>query len=111
MFVFFEKKGFETEHCNFLVQSQILTPQEIHMFEGNADIAKYSHWKMIFSTRVDGDAASAFHSKCDGKSPILFVVKSKTYNNVFGGYSHIAFRSVGPWIRDDSMKNWLFRVR
>ena len=81
------------------------------MLEGNADIAKYAHWRLMFSTRVDGDAGSTFHSKCDGQAPILVVVKSKTYNNVFGGYSHIAFRSVGGHVRDDSMKNWLFRVR
>ena len=81
------------------------------MLEGNADIAKYSNWTLIFDTRVDGDAASTFHSKCDGKSPILVVVKSKTYNNVFGGYSHIAFQSSGEYVPDDLMKNWLFRVR
>ena len=95
------------------VESNILTTKEIQLLKANTDIAKYSHWKLIFSGRVDGDGASKFHTKCDGKKPILVVVKSKSYDNVFGGYSHLSFHGpiTGRWIGDNSMKNWLFRVR
>ena len=92
------------------VQSQILTTQERAMLLSRSDISKYSNWKMIFNTQTDSDSAAVFHSKCDGKSPVLVVVKS-TYNYVFGGYSVIAFDSSDRCPADPSKKNWLFRVR
>ena len=98
--------------CSLVIPSQILTTKEKALLFTHPDIQKHK-WKIIFNTKNHGDSSSAFHSQCDGKAPVLFVIKSKDYNHVFGALSHIPFesKSSGCWRRDDSFKNWIFRVR
>ena len=42
----------------------------------------------LFSTSTDGDSASQFHSKCDGKSNSLVLVKTKAGKR-FGGFTSL----------------------
>ena len=46
---------------------------------------KQSKINLLFDTTKDGDNASTFHNKCDGKSPTLVIIKSNS-NYKFGGY-------------------------
>lgn len=56
---------------------------------------KPSKIKLLFDTKRDGDYASTFHDKCDGKCPTLVVIKSNT-GYIFGGYVTSA------WIANNS---------
>ncbi len=43
-------------------------------------------WKLIYRATVDGFSAANFHSKCDGKSNTLTIIKSMN-SCIFGGYT------------------------
>lgn len=52
-------------------------------------------FQILFNTKIDGDNASTFHDKCDGKSPTLIIIKSNS-ENIFGGYV------TSPWSANNS---------
>jgi len=61
-------------------------------------IGNDSNWVLCWQASTHGWAASTFHSRCDGKSHTITVIRKDPY--VFGGYTDI------PWCK------WLFpRVR
>ena len=47
----------------------------------------------IYQATVDGDTTAKFHSKCDGHSNNLIVIKS-TNNKIFGGFTSLAYHSL-----------------
>jgi hypothetical protein len=47
----------------------------------------------------DGFKGSDFHSKCDGISNILTVIKAKN-GNIFGGFTEQEWHSEGDWVTD-----------
>ena len=59
---------------------------------------KQSKINLLFDTTKDGDNASTFHNKCDGKSPTLVIIKSNS-NYKFGGYV------TASWIANNSNIN------
>ena len=54
-----------------------------------------SNWALCWQASTHGWSASTFHSRCDGKSHTITVIRKEPY--VFGGYTDI------PWCK------WLFR--
>jgi len=63
----------------------------------------------LFVASEDGDAASKFHSACDGKGPTVIIVQSTT-GNVFGGYSDVSWTSSSGAYATTS-NSFLFRLR
>lgn len=51
--------------------------------------------ELIFDTAADGDSIDAFKSKCEGKFPTLFIIKTDV-GSVFGGYATSAWKENGP---------------
>jgi hypothetical protein len=51
-------------------------------------------WSLLYRATRDGFDPKDFHSKCDGKSPTLTILKSKEYEFVFGGYTESAWSSL-----------------
>ena len=47
-------------------------------------------FKLIYRASRDGFSANSFHLKCDNRSKTLTVIKSNN-NNIFGGYSDLAW--------------------
>ena len=45
-----------------------------------------NEWQLIYRGSRDGFTANSFHSKCNGKSKTLVIIKSN-YNYIFGGYT------------------------
>jgi hypothetical protein len=41
--------------------------------------------KLIYNFKIYGSSAKIFHSQCDGKSPTLYIIKTKK-GYKFGGY-------------------------
>ena len=46
--------------------------------------------KLLYSASKDGDSAEIFHSLCDGKAPLVVLIKT-TKNVIFGGYTEAPY--------------------
>ena len=46
--------------------------------------------KLLYSASKDGDSAEVFHSLCDGKAPLVVLIKT-TKNVIFGGYTEAPY--------------------
>jgi hypothetical protein len=63
-----------------------------------------------YQATVDGFHASQFHTKCDGITRLLVVVKNNN-NFVFGGFTTVAFRSNNnAWIASNDKASFLFSL-
>jgi len=62
----------------------------------------------IFVASEDGQAASNFHSACDGKGPTVVIVLT-TSGNIFGGYAATSWTSSGSYV--SAPTSFLFRLR
>ena len=77
-------------------QESELTKNECYLLLNWLNNAKLKFTK-IYCTKRDGDSASKFHEKCDGKSPTITIIKTSKGIR-FGGYTNI------PWIKSNSWK-------
>jgi len=62
----------------------------------------------IYVASMDGDSATDFHDKCDGKGPTVVIVETTT-GNVFGGYSSLSWKYSGFYKRAPT--SFLFQLR
>ena len=76
-----------------LKQSKILNDDDISLLISWLP-NKPSKINLLFDTTKDGDNASTFHNKCDGKNPTLVIIKSDS-NCKFGGYV------TAPWVANN----------
>lgn len=61
---------------------------------------QYKVSTLLYRSTRDGFDATAFHSKCDNKGPTITIVKSKSNDTVFGGFSSVSWNSLGLYIAD-----------
>lgn len=93
------EKNEEDDKNNLFRKSNIITSESkkiILNFLKNKPIKS----KLLFDSKKDGDSAKTFHSKCDGKNPTIYIVKSKS-GYVFGGYLSIPWNSISKHFRDE----------
>ena len=67
--------------------------------------------KMLFSTKIDGDLAATFHSKCDGMADTLIVALgggNSQEPRIFGGFAHPPWHSRSEWTADLTRSSFLF---
>ena len=50
-----------------------------------------SRFVRCWHAKIDGSAASIFHSNCDGKGPTVTIIKYGSY--IFGGYTDVSWYS------------------
>jgi hypothetical protein len=50
-------------------------------------------WSLLYRGTRDGFGAKDFHTKCDGKSSTLTIIKAKSSDNIFGGYTEAKWES------------------
>ena len=62
----------------------------------------------MYRATQDGFTANEFHSKCDGESKTITIIKTNT-NYVFGGYTSSAWNSEGDYIFDSNA--FIFSLR
>ena len=65
------------------------------------EFPKDQKWQRIYKASIDGFKASDFHTKCDGKSNTLTVIKSES-GNIFGGFTVKEWHSRGENVTDPS---------
>ena len=93
------EKNEKNEKDNLFRESNIITSESKNIilnFLKNKPVKS----KLLFDSEKDGDSAKTFHSKCDGKNPTIYIVKSKS-GYVFGGYLSIPWSSISKHFRDD----------
>ena len=56
-------------------------------------------WQMLYRATRDGFSAANFHSKCDGHSNTLTIIKS-TNGNVFGGFTTLPWSQITNYAND-----------
>lgn len=82
------------EVSSFLSDSKILAPEERQFLSQQFDgyIAKTT---LCYRASENSFSSSAFHTKCDSKGATITIVKSKTYNKVFGAYTSVSWGKTG----------------
>ena len=71
-------------------------------------MTKSSKGKLLYRATRDGFTTQAFHSKCDGKSNTITIIKNNL-NYVFGGYASPAWTSSGMYRNDPNA--FIFSLR
>jgi hypothetical protein len=51
------------------------------------DFSFEDRWGLLYRASRDGFGSLDFHTKCDGKSPTLTILKAKQTGYIFGGYT------------------------
>ena len=72
------------------------------------EISKSKQGNLLYRATRDGFTAQAFHSRCDGKTNTITIIKNNL-NYVFGGYSSESWDSSSRHIYDP--KAFLFSLR
>jgi hypothetical protein len=85
--------GYFGTNCQFKILnsaifngSTILTSEQSVKLANLTDFSLNSSWSLIYQASRDGFSSSIFHSKCDGNTGTLVVIKSSN-SNIFGGYT------------------------
>lgn len=63
------------------------------------DIKLNEIWRLVYRASADGFSAASFHSKCDGVSRTLTIIKT-CHSNIFGGYTEAAWSQVNAHVSD-----------
>jgi hypothetical protein len=58
------------------------------------------NWSLLYRGTRDGFGSVDFHSKCDGHSSTLTILKAKGSSNIFGGYTTVTWDSTSDWKSD-----------
>jgi len=85
-----------------------LQSEELNWLKRELSFSSKNIGMPLFVASEDGDAASDFHSACNGKGPNVVIVES-TDGNIFGGYSDLSWTSSSAYAA--SSNTFLFRLR
>ncbi len=66
------------------------------------EFSTYDKWSLLYRGTRDGFGAKDFHSKCDGHSNTLTILKAKESEFIFGGFTRVSWESStdGKWKSD-----------
>jgi hypothetical protein len=92
-------------YINFKMDSLILTQNEELSLK---EMLNLKELKLVYRASRDGFAAYSFHSKCDGISNTVTIIKT-TSNSVFGGFTSATWTSYGYWTYDPNA--FIFSLR
>jgi hypothetical protein len=83
-----------------LFKSQILTNErQITELLKLCEFSSNDKWSLLYRGTRDGFGAKDFHSKCDGHSNTLTILKAKESSYIFGGFTTVHWESStnGKW--------------
>jgi hypothetical protein len=96
---------------NSLKISQILTnEQQLSELIKLCEFSSNDKWSLLYRGTRDGFGAKDFHSKCDGHSNTLTIVKAKGSEFIFGGFTSINWDSLGRWRHKSDPNAFLFSL-
>jgi len=100
--------NYRVEHNRLVLFQNLVNGQEMIYLNQLLKPVSKEIGMPIYVASIDGDSFSDFHNKCDGKGPIVVIVKT-TKGNVFGGYSGVSWSSTGGWKTHSTQ--FLFQLR
>jgi hypothetical protein len=57
------------------------------------EFSTYDKWTLLYRGTRDGFDSNDFHSKCDGHSNTLTILKAKESEFIFGGFATVSWES------------------
>ena len=83
------------------LKSQILKSEQQYLeLLKLSEFSPNDKWSMLYRGTRDGFRPRDFHSRCDGHSNTLTVVKAKGSSNIFGGYTTVEWDSSNDYKSD-----------
>jgi hypothetical protein len=103
--VSFSQDSFGQLHLNEyssidLFKSQILSGKQPSELLKLCEFSPSDIWSLLYRATRDGFGSNDFHSKCDGHSNTLTILKAKGSEFIFGGYTTIDWESSVQWKSD-----------
>jgi hypothetical protein len=84
-----------------LFKSQILTGErQLVELLKVCEFSPNDNWSLLYRGTRDGFGANDFHSRCDGHSNTLTILKAKGSSNIFGGFTSVDWNTTSQWKRD-----------
>jgi hypothetical protein len=93
---------------NDLFGSQILKDKQPYELIKECEFSLKDKWTLLYRGTRDGFGAANFHSKCDGHSNTLTILKAHGTSYIFGGFTSIDWGSSSGWKSDP--KAFLFSL-
>jgi len=81
-------------------KSQILSGNQPFDLLKLCEFSLKDKWALLYRGSRDGFGAAEFHSKCDGHSNTLTILKAKGSSYIFGGFASINWESSGGYKSD-----------
>jgi len=94
-----KEKEKENKYDDFFKESNIIKLED-KKFILNCLPNKPNKTKLLYDSKIHGDKANIFHSKCDGEFPTIYIVKTKT-GYIFGGYLSKPWKSQNEYFEDN----------
>eukprot|EP00331_Platyophrya_macrostoma_P008247 CAMPEP_0176421748 /NCGR_PEP_ID=MMETSP0127-20121128/9351_1 /TAXON_ID=938130 /ORGANISM="Platyophrya macrostoma, Strain WH" /LENGTH=605 /DNA_ID=CAMNT_0017802523 /DNA_START=84 /DNA_END=1901 /DNA_ORIENTATION=+ len=92
-----------------LIESKILKdPRDVEMLRKWISPKGKVQFRLLYQGSRDGFGAATFHQKCDNYNDTITLVKSKTYNKIFGGYSNETWNNASNY--KTSNKSFIFSI-
>ena len=94
------------KNINISLKNQILT-DELKNYFINILIKKFENFQyknifmLLYKATRDGCLAKDFHNKVDGNGPLFIIIES-TQNQIFGGFTSMAWSSKNDYIEDSN---------
>ena len=66
------------------------------------EFSSSDEWSLLYRGSRDGFGAEDFHSKCDGHSNTLTLLKAKNSSFIFGGYASVSWHSLDSHVNDSN---------
>jgi hypothetical protein len=82
------------------LKSEILTDQQSIDLIKLCEFSPSDKWSLLYCGTRDGFGSDDFHSKCDGHSNTLTVLKAKESKFIFGGFSSVRWDSSNDFKSD-----------
>ena len=91
-------------YLNILESKLITTIEQLELIKTgiiNNDNEKKIKIKLLFRASRDGDNNKSYHDKCDGISPTISIIKTKT-GYTFGGYTDCSLNSTSGCVKTNN---------
>jgi hypothetical protein len=80
-------------YSNDPFKSDILTGKQSYELINLCEFSSNDKWSLLYRGSRDGFSAKNFHTKCDGHTNTLTIVKAKESSNIFGGFTTVDWES------------------
>ena len=93
------------------ILSQVEEGYLLGLLTDNDTLPPFATINLLLRGSVHGFSANTFHQRCDYKPNTVLIVQTNQTNHVFGGYTPCQWESSNNYVRDNSLKSFIFLLR